>query len=508
MNPQKLLDIMENLNDDLILQALPARQESRPHARKTMIAAIAAALLLALAVGATAAGAPFFSNIFSRFVSPHSRENDRAVNSFVQEYAQPIEQDSAETGAASKNAVGEPGAVTTVKLQNATVSAKEFYFDGRNIFLGLELESEIDPDVTWLYQNISNLTINGESMADPDAGLVRNKLGFVSYGNDDSLWERDITGKYICRARYRVPEKYRDQDKLDIGLAIGSIWYDDGEENLITIVEEGIEFRFPIEKQNVPDKKIESKLTVGNVTFVSAVTNPAVTEVSVEIAADSEPGCGLLFEDGMPLSFLGETTKTGAYFMGPDQDGIYRYTFMTAGIRETETRKVVLLVREAPNSAESMAVYLLDFQKGTVEQGTAEDVVRIDNVLWRRDHQEIADFQGSHQIVMASLKDFGNELLVYISTTDQEPRDLELTIEQGGEEVVSMAVEGKYQLFNDNFTSYYSWKGEPGEELERNCYQWRSGGMEKLDPGKPALFRITDPKTDKVLSEETIQIRE
>lgn len=482
------------------LPGKPARGSRKAvRAFATAASALAAAFLLVFGVNAVnpalAEELPLIGGIFQRLngSAPYraSYQNEEAARTHIVENAQPVETDAAVVPA---------GGLLEKPLR---VQVEEAYFDGRYVYAGLSMEADSSERMLLNYYDEKSIDvlINGESQWSEENGLVRNDGGFAYLGlNIGGSWVREGQGAYLAQQSFRVPEKFRGAESLDITLRFSKVIKENGG----ALNSTPFQLDFMVENTGEHVRTIDGNgLESNGIKLVSAVATPVGTEFTLEYPDGFSPDSGARFENGQQLGALADTAREDL------ETGGFRYTRIFSGLKENEARKVVYYVYgKSEGNDGCAAVFLLDFANGTAELGTEEDIVEYHDVLYHCGWENLKSFAGTHKIVLASLKDSGNNLVLFLATTDSSPRELRVVVAQDGKTICSGTTRPENQ---NNFYGYSYWEENPEAEGERiehdtgmNRYTWAALGMEALDPAREAEFTVTDSATGQVLDQETI----
>lgn len=465
----------------------------------TAASALAAAFLLVFGVNAVnpalAEELPLIGGIFQRIngSAPYraSYQNEEAAQAHIVENAQAVEADAAVVPA---------GGLLEKPLR---VKVEEAYFDGRYVYAGLSMEADSGEEMLLNYydEKSMDILINGESQWSEESGLVRNGEGFAYLGlNIGGSWVRESQGVYLAQQSFRVPEKFRGAESLDITLRFSKVIKENGG----ALNSTPFQLDFTVENTGEQVRAMDGNgLESNGIKLVSAVATPVGTEFTLEYPDGFSPDTGAQFENGQQLGALADTDRESL------ENGGFRYTRVFSGLKEDEARKVVYYVYDKSGSYDGCAaVFLLDFANGTAELGTEEDIVEYHDVMYHCGWENLEGFTGTHKIALASLKESGNNLVLFLATTDSSPRELRVEVAQDGETICSGTVSRENQ---NNFHGYVYWEENPeaeGETVEydtgMNCYRWAALGMEALDPAREAEFTVTDSATGQVLDRETI----
>lgn len=490
---QKLREVYAELPDEL-----PRRRRSPARLLKAAAgtaAGLAAAFLLMFGMNtmspAFAESLPLIGGIFQRINNRQGWLNQTATQLSVQKYAQPVEGVSVEVPAGG------------IMEKPMNVSVRETYFDGMFLYVGMELEISENSDTLFPGLDSSyDVLLNGESQSYYEEGKGwQVREGFASLS--EPCWEKIGDGSYISQQAYCVPENCQDLDQLEVTLKCGRI-YSTRDFLDFTVNSTPFELNFTARKNGVQPKRIDGNgLEMGGIKLISAAASPAGTQFVMEYPDTfNNPAVSVRFEDGGNL---------GMGYYCPDRDlgnGMIRSTDVCGGFREDETRRVVYTLFDKNDSDQFEAVFLLDFTNGTAELGTAEDVVTFTGAMYECGWEALKEFTGNYKISLASWKNGGNELLLFVSTTDESPKGIRTEIYQSGELIGSReTLEQNMDQFKEQ---HYREIGPDGNSIQhetgRNRYALGILGMENLDPDQDVTVKLYDARSNELLDEETITL--
>ena len=450
------------------------------------VSALAAAFVLLLGVNglnpALAESLPFLGGIFRQINNTQGWLNLDATQSEVQRYAIPIE------GTEVQVPAGGP------LEKPMTMAVKEVYFDGEFLYAGLTLE--IDSDAVELITEMIpgyDILINGDGMMgyNEHGGRGRDADGFTLMDRS-WYWQRGENGTYISQLAMRVPEQYHALEQVEITLQYCGIQVQ-GETSHSEINSTPFDLSFTAEKNEVQSKRIEGGLEVNGVKLISAVATPAGTVYTVDFSdryvhpdyLGATAAHGPQFEDGCAVGGM-----AGRVVPKILENGMTRETCVFGGLQEKESRKVVYTVYDKNGSHEYEAVFILDFQNGTAEIGTADDVVEFTPSSYVCPKEELKKFSGQHKISYVSHRYVGNELVIFVDTKDTSPRPVGVEIWQEGQLIgveTDRAVEANFP-----------W--------DRQRYAFYPRGMEILNDAKPMTIKLYDASNGEKMLEETITL--
>ena len=392
------------------------------------VSALAAAFVLLLGINglnpALAESLPFLGGIFRQINNTQGWLNLDATQSEVQRHAVPVE--GVEVQVPAGESLEKP----------MTMAVKEAYFDGEFLYAGLTMEIDSDAELYTLMRPGYDILINGDGMMgyNEQGGRGYDADGFaLMSGSGD--WQRGENGTYISQLAMRVPEQYHELEQLEITLQYNGIAVE--QQGPISFANSTpFDLSFTAEKNEVRRKRIEGGLEVNGVKLVSATATPAGTVYTVDFSdryvhpdyLGATASHGPQFEDGCALGGM-----AGRVVPKILENGMTRETCVFGGLQENESRKVVYTVYDKNGSHEYEAVFILDFQNGTAEIGTAEDVVEFTPSSYVCPKEELEKFSGQHKISYLSHRYSGNELAIFVDTKDTSPRPVGVEIWQEGQ---------------------------------------------------------------------------
>lgn len=451
------------------------------------VSGLAAAFLLLIGVNsidpAFAESLPLVGGIFQRVGNPQGWRNLDITQQSVQEYSQTLEGVEVQVPAGG---IGE---------KPMTVSAEEAYYDGEFVYVGLEM------DIGGGYHSLHNswdgygLLLNGESQSSYNPEIHDVEYVFDCEEMGDPSWVEGEDGRYVSQRAFRVPEKFRGRDSLEVTLQYGAVYTPGNLWGDITLNSSGFALSFPVTKNNAPVKTVDGGgLEMGGVRLVSAVATPAGTAFTVDIPDSyNNPNHGAGFEGGGVIGATGARSP-----QMPLGDGTTRVVDLQGGFREGETRRAVYSVFDKNDTDEFVAVFLLDFETGTAELGSAEDIPTFTGAMYKCSLEELESFTGDHKVTLASWKDGGNELLVFVATRDESPRMARLEVWQDGVLLGSRICEQDEKQFQDGMLF--------GQDTGMNQYTVGVLGMEVLDPNKEVTLKLYDERAGELMVEETVTL--
>lgn len=449
------------------------------------VSALAAAFVLLLGVNglnpALAESLPLIGGIFRQINNTQGWLNLDATQSEVQRYAVPVE------GVEVQVPAGEP----TEKPM--TMAVKEVYYDGEFLYAGLTMEIDSDAELYTFLHPGYDILINGDGMMgyNEQGGRGYDTDGFaLMSGSGD--WQRGENGTYISQLAMRVPERYHESEQLNITLQFDGIAIE--QEGPVSYANSTpFDLSFTAERNGVQRKRIEGGLEVNGVKLISAAATPAGTVYTVDFSdryvhpgnLGSTAAHGPQFEDGCALGGM-----AGRVVPKMLENGMTRETCVFGGLQEKEDRKVVYTVYDKNGSHDYEAVFILDFQNGTAEIGTADDVVEFTPSSYVCPKEELEKFSGRHKLSYVCHRYTGNELAIFVDTKDTSPRPVGVEIWQEGELI---GVETDRTVEAD-----FPW--------DRQRYVFYPRGMEILNDSKPVTIKLYDASNGKKMLEETVTL--
>lgn len=498
---------------------LPERlHKHRLAARGLRVAAASLAMTLVLLGGlcglnavnpAFAESLPLLGGIF-RKVNVNGSANLRDTQENVQEYAEPLApqedvQDYDEPVASLPEEKAEEPVLTLdvpangEDEQDLHITVEEAYYDGYFLYAGLRLQIEEDypEQFTGLYDREIpgyDTVIDGEGCYgwNEKGGRGMDAPGFASL--DRGWWDRVGEREYICQKACLLPEQHWNKDSLDVSLVYkGCFTYDpyDQEREGDTIINTAdFALRFTAQRNDAPRKEIDcGGITMNGVTMVSAIATPAATLFVVDYDCRYDnPAMGPMFADGYGLGFQGSTVEQET------SDGRLRQMSVFGGLREEEDRQIVWDLYDKNGSQQTEAVFIMDFNAGTITLGDADDVPEPANYVWYDPESETThnlfsgDYQGEMFLGSFTVESGEGRWQVFGEAEDST-RHLKLEAyqdgallgggEQGSECAKVVNPEGSYSVFNGKF--------------------WA-----EFDPGQPIDVKVYEADTGEVLIEKTI----
>lgn len=474
--------------------------------RRTFVTAssLAAACLVLLGVNsvnpALAESLPLIGGIFQNINGPriygyYSSQNFNENQQRISEMAVP----------AGENQVDIPANGLFEKPAKATL--QEVYYDGSFVFAGVELEIDASEDwLTTLHRGGYDVLINGEPQVrqDEDGSALQHQYqesGFVDMSG--LLWERAENGHYVTQRAFRVPEQFQGAESLDISLCFSAIDGDKGKVNST-----GFCLSFTAEKSPAALREIDCQgLEMGGVRLVRAYGTPAATYIEVEYPEElyQNPATSATFEDGLRIGYYG---YVGTSYAEPPADGIVREAVVLAGLREDEERRIVWRLFDKNGSSQWEAVFLLDFQNGTAELGSPEDVKPAPEYNYACGVEAVKALQPGEYAV-EKLHVNQDKSMLYIMTGDSAERDLRVELYQE-EKLAVRTYSGQY--VNDPWCpdAYYWEYGDSGVRDDAHTHAmymlFLPDLYTQIDLTRPVTVKVFDKGSSELLCQQEITL--
>lgn len=450
-------------------------------------ASLAAAFLLLFGLNAAnpafAESIPVIGSIFQR-INEGGPKNMAATQLAVQQNAAPVEGVSTQVPAAG------------LWEKPMTVTVREAYFDGVFLYAGLDLE--VDAKSDFLYGPTGpgyDVLINGKSqLIYPEEGdSAQDREGFAQLSLP--RWQRDGDNHYIGQQVFRVPEQYQDLDSLEVTLKHSG--FTDSEKG--TVNSTPFEFRFTVRKNDAKMVRVDGNgLEMGGVKLISAASSTAGTEFVVDFPETYDnPASGVQFADGAGLGALGDSTPQSL------ENGMTRRVRVFGGLRETEDRPVVFYVFDKNGSDDYVAVFVVDFQAGTVSLGSSEDVKDAPSAGYACGWDGLESFAEGYKVTRVFAGEEKN--LMYLATPNAY-REIRAEVYQDGDLLGSVISDRSEQGF---YHPYLYWQytdtdGESREDHETNLNAYQlSFGTDLFDLSKDVTVKIYGTDSGDLLHEET-----
>lgn len=451
---------------------------------------------------ALAESLPFIGGVFESFNRGVSGNNLWQTQAGLANYAVSAGEDSVQVPAGG------------LGQKPFTISVDQVYYDGVYVYAGLVMDLDAGPTIyTDPWGDYYNVLINGEPQLslDTENGGHKTAQGFnetTAYG----WWQQVENGKYISQQGFRVPEKYQDQDSLEITLCCQGV-----EEYLSDPETEGkyigtqqlnntpYQLSFTVEKNQAQVRRIEGELEQNGITFVSAEAGPAGSTFVFDVAGQYDNPVQILrFDDGRELGVA------GAGHTEELENGGERQTWMMGGIQPGETRKVVLGIFDKNDTKDWLAVFLIDFESGTVEAGTVEDIKPTPSVSYVCGVEAVESLREGWLVADFNYNVGKNSLFVL---TPEEYRDLKVEVWQDGRLVDSAETRRDEFHWEEGSTFYSEYTQQPDgswtetylNDLPLNRYFLTFKELWDLNEDRPATVKIIDRATGETLVEQFMQ---
>lgn len=456
------------------------------------VGAVAAVIVLLMgtniAFPAFAESLPFIGGVFKTFNQGAVSDNLRDTQDSLNDYAMP----------AGENTVHVPAG--GIGQRPVTVSVDQVYYDGIFVYAGLVMEVEGCSDTIYSdnWGDYYNVYLDGESQIrwDEETREYMTAEGFMeTTGN--GWWQKVENGKYISQKGFRVPEKYQELDRLNVTLCCQGI--DDGATGLTYHVNNTpFQLSFTVEKNDAIVRKLQEPMEINGITFLSAEAGPGGSTFIFEVSGQyNNPAHIIRFDDGKDLGFAG-AGKTAE-----SADGGERQTWFMGGVQPEETRKVVLGLMDKNDTKEWIAVFILDFQTGTVEAGTPENIKEPPYVSYACGVEAVENLTDGLLVSGFEYGEAKNHLWLLASS---DYRDVTVELWQDGQRVGSAITQNdEFHWSKDPFYIEYvphadgTWTVTRPAYIPLNQYSVTFGPMQSFDPARPASVRVLDRGTGEVL---------
>lgn len=490
---------------DLHLKAAYAslKTESRPMPGRTCRMAkvlgwcgggLAAAFLLLVGVNAInpalAESLPLVGNVFQS-VNRHSAQQ---VNPEVQKLAVTVEDITAEVPAG-----GDGETAMRAALQ-------EYYYDGEYVYAGTLIECDSQADaLTVVPGDTMNVTINGEEQILWGENGRENRAGFEPmFGN--LFWYRDGAGCYMGTLVFRVPEKFRTGEPLEIGFSLKGIC-DLNKGAVVNSTPFSLSFTA---EQN--EAKRMSVLTdgveVNGIKLVSAAATPGGTEVVVEYPDTyRNPSRGARLLDGRQIGG-GAGTKVD---LG---NGTIRMTAIFYGRTDGLNQPVVYTVYGKNGDADVLAEFTLDFESRTAmatqhySDPESPHFFGKDNSAHGGPEYACGEerlYELKEGFLLARVFVAENKGTTLEFATPEDYREVRAELYQDGELAGSTVSNQDWQSFYPNYI-YWDYEGEKDKNVvltDLNEYFLHIGCSDFMD-GDELEIRLLDNVTGEVLVSQKI----
>ncbi len=492
---------------------VPTRRRLPPWVRRGLTAAASCAAAFGLLLGmnganpAFAESLPLIGGVFASI----NRQWNPSQN--WQENQNRIQALAVECG-------GEPVTVPAGGLLEKPfqVQLKEVYYDGYFVFAGLELQMEQDYEgVQVSHMKGYDILLNGESQ------VPHNDQGQTDYTGADTQGFADLSedhiipmgqGVYRTQRAFRVPERLQGADSLDVTLCFEELW-EPGSSffgTSGTINSSPFALSFTVQKQEADLRAIDCQgIEMGGVKLVSAFTSSTALSITVEYDASQyrNPAAGATFEDGIYMGSLHAQHGHGS-LLNP-QGGTEQAISVYAGLSPEEDRKVVWRLFDKNGSQQVEAVFILDFQKGTVQVGGPEDVPTAPVFDYACGIEAVRGFGGGYQVELLHLSQ--SKPTIYIQT-DDSPRNLRMEFCQEGQTLVTREFSPEI-LHRGDYHEYYNLTNGSATVRDEDRYPDSEHDSYMvflpelyvaLDPSQPVTVKLYDKSSSELLMEETVTL--
>lgn len=497
---ERTLELMQETSWTELEQAPLCRKKTHPGLRKLAfsLSTVAAAMVLLIGTNAFfpafAENLPFIGKVFETFNRGAVSDNMRDAQNSLNNYAVP----------AGENTVQVPAGALGQKP--VTISVDQVYYDGVFVYAGLIME--VDGCSDTVYSNnwgeYYDVALNGDSQVqwDEKMGDYVTLEGFAET-TANGWWQKVEDGKYISQRGFRVPEKYQDLDHLDVTLCSQGI--EDGAAGLTRMINNTpFQLSFTVEKNEAAVQKIQGPMEINGVTFLSAEAGPAGSTFTFEVSGRyNNPLCVIRFNDGRDLGAAG-AGKTSEL-----ADGGEHQTWFMGGVQPDETRKVVLGLLDKNDTKEWIAVFVLDFQAGTIEAGTPEDIKEPPYASYVCGAENVEDLTDD---LLVSVFEYGEAKNCLWMLTGSEYRELTVELWQDDQRIGSaMTQKDDLHWSQEPFYMEYvpqndgSWTVEWLTDIQLNQYIISFDRLQGFDPMRPALVKVIDQDTGEILLEQALE---
>lgn len=497
---ESTLELMRETSWAELEQAQLCQKKKHVGLRRLSFSVSAVAAVMVLLIGtnalfpAFAESLPFIGGVFEAFNRGAVSDNMRDAQNSLNNYAVPAEENTVQVPAGG------------LGQSPVNISVDQVYYDGVFVYAGLIME--VDGCSDTVYSNnwgkYYNVLLNGDPQVqwDEETGDYASAEGFAET-TASGWWQKVEDGKYISQRGFRVPEKYQNLDYLDVTLCSQGI--EDGAAGLTRMINSTpFQLSFAVEKNEAVVQNISGPFEINGVTFLSAEASPAGSIFSFEVSGRyNNPLRVIRFDDGRSLGDAG-AGKTAELAGGGE-----RQTWFMGGLQPDEGRKVVLGLLDKNDTGEYIAVFVLDFQKGTVEGGTPEDIKEppyaryvcgTENVESQTDGLLVSDFE------------YGEAKNCLWLLTGSDYQELTVELWQDGQWVGSAVTQNDklHWSHEPHYVEYVhqndgSWTVEWVTDIPLNQYMLSFDRLQGLDTERPALIKVIDRDTGEVLLEQDIE---
>lgn len=384
-NPALVEDTLHRMRETQWVETERGRlkKKQRPLFRRCTFFVGAAALVLICLIGinalspALAESLPFLGGIF-RQINRNGPNNLQETQESIQSYAQPFN-----SGAASSLPALEVPA-NNEEEQNLHITAEEVYYDGYLFYAGLrlKLDRELDEPSQILQDDQVpdyDIVIDGEGCYgwNERGGRGQDVPGFAAL--DRGQWTKAGPREYICQRACLLPEKYWNKERLEVALRYKGI----STHSLIPdahLNTSPFTLYLTAERNDAPVKEISCEgIGTNGIEITRAVATPAATFFTLEY---NENGQDLItgpkFSDGYALGVQGRC------FPQSFENGRRCVTEVFGALEKEETRQVILEVCDKGGSKQAEAIFVIDFQAGTIALGDKDDLAEDLNASYCR----------------------------------------------------------------------------------------------------------------------------
>lgn len=460
------------------------------------LSSLAAAFLILVCAAAVnpalAESIPLLGKIFQRTGNSQGWKNGEKTLESLEAYAQPLEGVTAQ--GAAEGFLEKPVAVT----------AEEVYYDGHFLFVGLSMDVGISDGELFTKQSGEGsgpLMIDGEWIGEQG----KTEYGFFELGTAE--WVRGEDGRYVCKRGFLLPERLWEKESLSITLRVWGIYrWTMGME--LTLNSSPLDLAFTAEKNNAPVLSFAGGgIEMGGVELEKGVATPAGTAVTLTLPQQYDnPECGISFEGRGAIGSAGGYSDPGEVL----PDGRVRQTLIAGGYSEDEERRLLIPVFDKNGSDQFVAVFLVDPHTGEISLGSEEDIVFFEDSAYYCLPEEMLANGAQNKIALASHKNGGNELLLFIATKDEHPRQ-DLRIEVWQDDTLLGSRDDEKQRSEHFYFHSFAYEDENGDttryEVGRNQYIFGVLGMEDLEKARPVTIKLYDGRTEELLMDETVQLK-
>lgn len=462
------------------------------------LASISGALLVLIGMNgvnpALAESLPFIGGVFETFNRGVNSNNLWETQNGLNHYAMPAGEDTVQVPAGG------------LGQKPITVSVDQVYYDGTFVYAGLvmELEGCSDNIYSKSWGKLYNISFNGEPQIqwDETTGDYAKAEGFAET-TANNWWQKVAEGRYISQRGFRVPEKYQNLERLDVTLCSQGI--EDGASGPTWLVNDTpFQLSFTVERNDAVVKKIQGPVEINGITFLSAEAGPAGSTFIFEVSGQyNNPAPLIRFDDGRSLGVAGAGKREKL------AGGNERNTWFMGGVQSEEARKVVLSLMDKNDTQEWIAVFVLDFQRGTVEAGTPEDIKDPPYASYVCGTEAVESLTDG---LLAARFDYGEEKNWLSLLTGSDYQDLTVELWQDGQRVGSALTQNN-EFCWDREAFYMEYVPQAGgtwtvtrlTDLPLHQYNVSFDRLQNFDPARPASVKVMDRLTGEVLLEQDME---